>query len=326
MLRSVFVPLSRSAATLARIPLMALCLMLTTAEFSDAKRMGGGKSFGSKPSYSNSQPAAPQSPSAQRQAAGTQGQQQNQPGQAAQPAAKPGLLSGGLGGMLGGLLMGGLLGSMLFGGGLGGGFGGILELLLLGLVAFMAFRFFRNRRAAQANNMEPAMATAGTSARSTAHEPAGQQSHHQNSGWGNLREQEEQPQTPAGPTMPPGLDEASFLEGARLLYGRLQASWDKRDLADIRSFTSDEVYAEIARQAQDDPTPGTTEILYLDAKVLEVRRNGAETVIAVLYDAMLREEREADRPSQVREVWHFSRDESQTNPEWTLEGIQQMQG
>ena len=32
----------------------------------------------------------------------------------------------------------------------------------------------------------------------------------------------------------------------------------------------------------------------------------------------------AAAPAQTREVWHFGRDEAAANPEWKLEGIQQL--
>jgi Tim44-like domain. len=52
------------------------------------------------------------------------------------------------------------------------------------------------------------------------------------------------------------LDEQEFLTGAKALYTRLQASWDRRDIDDIRQFTSPEVHEEIARQATLDPRKG----------------------------------------------------------------------
>jgi predicted lipid-binding transport protein (Tim44 family) len=104
----------------------------------------------------------------------------------------------------------------------------------------------------------------------------------------------------------------------------MQASWDKRDLEDIRQFTSSEVFAEIQSQAQEDPTPGKTEVLLVNSRVVEVRDIDGQTVVSVLYDAMLRED--GDRTAkQVREMWHFSRDARKPEEFWTLEGIQQIE-
>lgn len=275
------------------LPLIALTLLLFAwPDLADAKRMGGGGSFGSKPSYSKPASPAKDSPAMARQAA------PNTPSR-----------FGGLGGMFGGLLMGGLLGSMLFG---GGGFAGpgMLDILLLAVGGFLLFKFVKSRRAATANSGPYAY--------------AGNEEVQNKTSFGGWGQQGFEPQATQGPVMPKGLDEQEFLSGAKALYTRMQASWDRRDLDDIRQFTSPEVHVEIARQAALDPASGRTEILMVEARVLEARTIGTETVISVLFDAMLRED-DANAPAeQVREVWHIRRDESATSPQWTLEGIQQL--
>lgn len=296
-----------------------LLLALAFADLAEARRLGGGKSFGSRPSYSR--PAAPpsQSPGMQRQAA---------PGQAAPGQAMPGRL-GGLGGMFGGLLMGGLIGSMLFGGGFAGP--GLLDLLLLAGGAMLLFRFLRARR--QAADSRYARASAYGQGRDDGYGHAdfpggsggsGASGAGWGGGWSHLGG-EGRDDGPAPVVMPAGVDEREFLAGAKALYARLQGSWDRRDLADIREFASPEVYAEIEAQAAADPVPGRTEILMIDARVLEAREIGHDTVIGVFFDVLLREDAAASAPTQTREVWHFSRDESAAHPEWKLEGIQQLE-
>jgi predicted lipid-binding transport protein (Tim44 family) len=127
------------------------------------------------------------------------------------------------------------------------------------------------------------------------------------------------------PSLPPGFDSAEFLKGAKAIYTRLQASWDKRNLEDIRQFTAPEVFEEIQRQAQDDPTPGKTELLLISPRILEVREIDNQTVASVLYDVMMREER-TEMSRQVREIWHFSRTAGKPEAFWVLEGIQQVEG
>ena len=278
------------------LPLIALTLLLFAwPDLADAKRMGGGGSFGSKPSYGSgySKPVSPSKDSSTmtKQAA------PNTPSR-----------FGGLGGMFGGLLMGGLLGSMLFGGGLAGP--GMLDILLLAMGGFLLFKFIKSRRAATANSAPYAYAGNEETRNAAPH-----------GGWGHQRFE---PQAPQAPVLPHGLDEQEFLTGAKALYTRLQASWDRRDIDDIRQFTSPEVHEEIARQATLDPAQGRTEILMVEARVLEARAEGTETVISVLFDAMLREDDASAPAEQIREVWHIRRDESASAPQWTLEGIQQL--
>lgn len=80
----------------------------------DAARIGGGRSFGGRPSmsqpYTKPLPSNPSSSFSQQT-----NRQSQQAANAASPAGRG--LFGGMGGMLGGLLAGSLLGSLLFGGG-----------------------------------------------------------------------------------------------------------------------------------------------------------------------------------------------------------------
>lgn len=273
-------------------PIFALALCFAWPDIADAKRMGGGGSFGSKSSYSKSY-AKPADKS---------------PGMTQQATPASPSRFGGLGGMFGGLLMGGLLGSMLFGGGFAGP--GMLDMLLLAAGGFLLFKFIRSRRAATANSAPYAFQGAGTEHTATS-----------GGGWGQRLE----PQVQQAPVLPKDIDEQEFLSGAKALYVRLQGSWDRRDIDDIRQFTSPEVHAEIARQATDDPTPGRTEILMVDARILESRTEGQETVISVLFDALLREDGPGAPSEQIREMWHIRRDESSASAQWTLEGIQQLE-
>ena len=271
---------------------LSLCLIvLTMPDFAEARRMGGGGSFGSRPSYSKSyqKPSAPTS----------------SPTSQATPGASPMGGRGMFGGMLGGMLMGGLLGSLFF----GGAFSGIslIDILLIGGGLFLLMRFLRSR--------QPAAQTAGGPAQMR--DPG-------RDAWSNLRTSERQTSS-AAPQYPAGFDAKDFLEGAKAAYTRLQAAWDARDLDDLKQFTSPEVFAEVSAQAASDPNPGTTEILLLEASLLEVKTLGNQTIATVLFDTMLREDSPSAPAEQVREAWHFSRYETGGSSHWVVEGIQQLE-
>ncbi len=272
----------------------ATALIYLWHDTAQAARFGRSRSFGSRPSYQRSAPAPAQNPSTTqaKPAPGTQ------PGMAA-PTSR-------WGGMLGGFLMGGLLGSLLFGGGHGFGGPGLMDLLLIGGGLFLLMRFLRSRQAAT----QP-------SAPASLYSGSGQ-------GWGQSGFTPDAEQPPAPLALPPGFDADEFQKGATAIFNRMQASWDKRDLDDIRQFTSPEVFAEIQGQAQEDPHPGKTEVLLVNSRIVEVRNVENQTVVSVLYDAMLRED--GDRTAkQVRELWHFSRDARRPEDFWILEGIQQVE-
>jgi predicted lipid-binding transport protein (Tim44 family) len=283
---------------LACLGLLTLALLCDLPQSAEARRMGGGKSFGSKPQYQRSAPASPQ-----RDAAGP-AQRQDPQVQGAQAPRAQGFLGGGRG-MLGGLLMGGLIGSLLFGGGEGMGGPGLLDILLIGGGLFLLFRFLKARRMAAE--------TAGNASYYEAQSPV--------RGGGEIGATSK---TAAERNIPQNFDEKEFLSGAKAAYTRLQSSWDKRDLEDIRQFTSSEVWEELSQQAKEDPNPGYTGIVSLKADLLEVKREGKETVASVLFDVLLREKNKDDSPEAVQEIWHFSQNESQAKSFWRLEGIQQV--
>jgi len=218
--------------------------------------------------------------------------------------------------MLGGLVMGGLIGSLLFGGGQGFGGPGLMDIIVLGGGLFLLMRYLRSRGTA-------AQSASPTDFSNPFHERSTQQ------GWGASGDTAGEAPLPAAaatPPIPPGFDQGEFMKGAQMIYTRMQSAWDKRDLEDIRKFTSPEVYAEIQRQAQADPQPSRTEILLVNARLLEVRSVDNQEIASVHYDVMMREG-DADKVAkQVREVWHFSRDEKAAGSFWRLEGIQQVEG
>ena len=160
---------------------------------------------------------------------------------AASPAPQRSGWGAGLMGGLGGLVLGGLIGSMLFGG-MGGGFGGgfgLLEMLLLGGLAYFAFSFLRRRREAQ-----PAMAGGyGTSYSGVGR--AGRRI--------AARASSATLEAPAGPTdlqvgighirqMDAAFDPARMAAAASDVFFKVQAAWMARDMGSARDSLTPEMY------------------------------------------------------------------------------------
>lgn len=274
----------------------------------DAARLGGGRSFGSRPSMS--QPA--QAPSAmQRQST----QQRQQAAQAQQPQRK-GFL-GGMGGLLGGLLAGSLIGSLLFGGGFSGG--GIMDILLLGILLFVGLKLF-----ARARNKATAAPAGAGNAPMGGMEPPLQRNDTAASGWDTLsnRENAYNSQPEVVIPMPADFDAEEFLRGAKMAYNRLQAAWDSRDLNDIAQFASPAVMDAVRQQLAEETEPSTTEILLVNAQLLSVVNEDKEQRAQVYFDVLMRERPDQPTPSNVREIWHFARELD--GGTWKLDGIQQV--
>ena len=308
--------------------LIGLTLSLSGLSDAQAKRLGGGGSFGGKSAFSS-----PYKRSSALPARSPQQQQATQQNQAAkQTLAK----RGGLMGMLGGLAIGGLLGALLF----GGAFENLnfMDILLFGGIAFVLYRLLRARAGAQAPRPAYSPSSVGgqqpresdLQAKPQAARRIGSGS--DTSGWFRG---EQTGATPVGQTlehdpevtpgvMPAGFDAPAFLVGARIAFRDLQQAWDARDLGAIRSLTTDTMFGELQDRIAALSADNRTEVLKLDAELLDAREVGDVLEAVVLFDAVMREEADA-QARQVREVWHFTKPAANEQPKWYLDGIQQLE-
>lgn len=260
----------------------------------EAARIGGGRSIGSRPSYNRSAPAPSRQP----------GPAQNAPGSAGMAPR-----GGFMGGMLGPLLAGSMLGALFFGGAFSGI--GMADIAIIMLGVWMISRLLRSRRSAPAHDSRQA-----SQQRDGAYSDA----------WSHLRSG----QNPTGPQMntspgftaPAGFDQQKFMDGARMIYSRMQESWDKRDLDDIRQFTTPGMFKLIEEQAKEDPTPSRTTVLTMSAQPHEFQVQAGEEMISVYFDVLLREYEDRNAEN-AREIWHFARPTGQGT--WKLDGIQQVE-
>lgn len=305
----------------------AVALIFTTLlvlpESAEAKRFGGGRSFGKQ--Y-NTMPRQAQPP---RQANQTRQEQptRQQAGAAGAQARPQGGMSRWLG-PLAGLAAGGLLASMFF----GEGFEGISVMdviLILVLVGggFLLFRMLRGGR--------PTPATAGAGAVPGASPaPAAAIPDHQYRERARL---EEAPPaggfTPAGmgstPPMAQGNDEfpfwfdgPAFIEGSRQHFIRLQAAWDQADFAGIGEYTTSEMLAELKRERERLDRHQVTEVIRLQSELVTIQRDGDKVVASVRFHGLIREE-ERGVAEEFSEIWHVIHPWDSPDGDWLISGIQQ---
>lgn len=269
------------------IVLTSISLLATSAE---AKRFGGGGSFGKQRTMSA---PAQNAPSAAPAAI------PSQPGVAPQPAGNRWL------GPLAGLAIGAGLGAMFAGGGMGGGMGSILMIIMAGVAVMFLVSLFRRKQ-------EPAMQYAGTSAP-----------------YGGAQDPVLQPYsgsvvTPvAAANIPADFPVESFLRSAKTSFIRLQAANDRKDLDDIREYTTPEMFAEVSMQLQErGDAPQKTDVVTLNADLLEVVTENDHAIASVRMSGQLRENNGA--PESVNEIWHVQKNLKDSKAVWLLAGIQQV--
>ena len=129
----------------------------------------------------------------------------------------------------------------------------------------------------------------------------------------------------AGPqALPPGFDAAGFERVAKLIFIRMQAANDAGNLDDLRQFSTPEMYANFRLDLQDrQGAAQQTDVLQLDAQVVDVAQEGDQQIVSVRYHGLLKEDREAPAVA-FDEVWHLVRP-TDASREWAIAGIAQTQ-
>lgn len=289
--------------------LMLLTIALTTlslfAATAEAKRFGGGGSFGKQRSMTPQQ--APKAPAAAPAAA-----------QGATPAPGNKWL-----GPLAGLAIGAGLFALLSSAGLDGAMGGILMALLAATAVMFLIAKFRKPQS------QTAMQYAGAGAP-----------------YGGTQQPVQQPfnsgsaapmasaTTPAA-NIPADFPVESFLRSAKTSFIRLQAANDRKDLNDIREYTTPEMFAEISMQMQErDNVPQKTDVVAINGELLQVANEGDLAIASVRFTGQLRENNgtpeaiQAGMPhsgnsQNVDEIWHVQKNLRDDKSVWLLSGIQQ---
>ena len=221
------------------------------------------------------------------------------------------------------MLLGGAAPAQANSGAPGSGAGSVLNILLLGVVAYFLIRMFRRRSGGgQDRPDEPRDDRTQDHSDDRPQPPARPMDRHEAARqmWTLLGgDGEALPERDAdipGPAEA-GIDEREFLEGAKLFFSRYQQVADVAELDELRGFLSDGVYRE-ARSAIESGARQPLDVLLLEAKVMSVEEEDGRTVASVYYDATVGSA-SGGQPSHLRSVWEFSRDESVQNGLWTLD-------
>jgi len=221
--------------TLALAVLVALAIVPVLSVTEAWARAGGGSSSGSRGSRSYSSPSRPPSSPVS-------------PSQPSSPAVSPAQPRPGWGGMLGGLLLGGLLGGLLFGGGFGSGIG-MMEILIIGALAWFAISYMRRRQAAGSSGYAMAGGGYGVAPRDDAAVSARYGAGAAPGGTATI-------EPPAGPSdlergighlrqMDPSFDPRGFGETASDIFFKVQGGWTARDLRSVSASLTPEMQAKL---------------------------------------------------------------------------------
>lgn len=312
---------------------LAGCMLAVTASSmllvsfeAEARRMGGGSSFGRQSTNVTQQRQATTPPSTSTATSSTTARSAATAGAAgaATTAARSGMSRwlGPIAGIAAGLGIAALLSSM----GLSGAFLEFMSsLLLIGLVVFAVIFLVRRLRGGaarpamqQAGGMQrqglsrdaqplrpapeaaPAAAAAAPVAAATAAVPA--------------------PPVDQSWFVPGDFDTASFLANSKARFIEIQGVWDSGDIDKLREYMTDDLVAEIKPELLARTEPSHTEVVLLNAELLGIEAVSGGHLASVRYSGMLREQ-QGQEAFRFEEVWNLYKAD---DAGWLLAGIQQI--
>lgn len=281
---------------------MVVFASLTWVVDAEARRLGGGKSFGRQSDVTQRQATPPAAaPSA---------------AQAARPAAGNRWMAP-LAGLAAGLGLAALASWLGFGEELAS----FMLIALLVIAAVVVFRLIAARRQGQAGP-RPAFQGAGAADGMSRYAPT-------NDG------RSAAPQAMGGAAggaalaaasnraygVPADFDVDGFLRTAKVQFVRLQAANDAGDLNDLRDFTSPEMFAELKLDiGERGASPNRTDVVTLEAELLGIETTPVDYLASVRFTGMIREEEGAEA-QPFDEVWTLAKPVNGGG--WVLAGIRQ---
>ncbi|SDG67612.1 Tim44 domain-containing protein [Propionivibrio dicarboxylicus] len=277
------------------VAVAALSMSVGDAE---AARLGGGRSIGMQRQAVTPRPVSPTQQAAPAPVSPA-------PTAAPAPAAQPKRSwLGPIAGLAAGLGLGALLSHF----GLGAGFANFLMMALLAMAAVFVFKLLFRRNA----------------------QPASEPLQYAGMGNGGPVPSEAPPAgvatsgaaTPVS-RIPEGFDVDGFLRVAKLNFVRLQAANDAKNIDDIREFVAPEIYAGIKLEMDErGSAPQQTDVVTLNAELLEVVTEGHQHIASVRFTGMIRESTNA-AAAPFDEIWNLSKSVDGSRG-WVVAGIQQL--
>jgi predicted lipid-binding transport protein (Tim44 family) len=207
---------------------------------------------------------------------------------------------------MGGLIAGGLVGSLLFGG--GGGSFGLMDLVVLGLLGYLAMRKLRTPEA------EPIRVEA-SSPGGAVHAPAARALDERGAAWPDLAPAGDQARRPA-----PLVDNAEAAQAAADIFRSVQSAWAARDMDRVAALVTPEMRASFQKDCDQLRARGRInridDITVRAAEVVEAWQEAGRNYATVRIEASLLDYTTDEKTGQVVEG-------SQTEPvtveeHWTL--------
>lgn len=281
------------------ITLFAVILSITlVAPHVEAKRFGGGKSFG------KSFKTAP-APKKQIQNTNTI---QKQPTKATNANGKKGFM----GGLFGGLLAGGML-AALFG---SGAFDGIqfMDILLIGILIFVLFKLVKFLKGNKQTSKGYQQAYAGNSSAQHNNQFKRQSNQAQYGQAYNIS-------SDVPYNLPQGFDASAFLDKAKEHYRVIQDAWNKNNMGKIKEYVAPALFDHLVQERNLTAGAQNTQVIFVNAQIVRADYNRQTAQLSIQFSGKIKDD--INEPEDnITDIWHLERDLTKPNAPWLIIGIQ----
>ena len=310
---------------------IAAALLISIAPQESHARVGGSRSIGSRGSRSYSTPASPPSQSSpyRQQTPQQAPSPSNPPPYQPPPPSGGGFFRGMAGGIAGGLLGGMLFHSLGMGGGWGGAGGGgfgLFEILVIGGIIYLVYRFLKNRRETRQSgenvysmddHREPSVYQTATQALISPSEDMA-------AGIAHIRQ------------FDPSFEEQRFSDQVLDIFFKIQGAWMNRDLVPAGALLTPEVRRtlqdDVDRLLKEKRVNRLENIAVRNVEIVEAwQESGQDYITALIYANLLDYttddatgqvvEGSKTEPVKFEEYWTLTRPAG--NNQWQLSAIGQ---
>src|SRR5699024_8591163 len=293
---------------------LATLAMLSVSFEAEARRFGGGFSFGRQSSNILKQRQAVKPPAAANRAS-SQSRAANRSANTAGSRSGMSRWLGPLVGIAAGLGIASLLSAL----GLSGAFLELISsMVLIGLLVFGIMFIVRRLKP---NGNRPAMQGNQTIHRRASTMPDWQQPDTTATPNTGVPHQTAASQ-PVDSTwfIPDDFDIPAFLANAKAQFKQIQTLWDNGDLDNLRELLTDDLLAEISPEIEAQTGNTKTDILLLNAELMGIEAVAGGHLASIRYSGMIKESANTEA-QRFEEVWNLYKTD---HSGWLLAGIQQL--
>ncbi len=130
------------------------------------------------------------------------------------------------------------------------------------------------------------------------------------------------PATKPTSPIPAGFDKEGFLREAKAQFRRLQGAWDAGDRKALAAVMTPDMASEILSELAQRGAHEATQLISLDAELLEVTTEAGAHWASVRFTGLVREDG-APQPVPLDEAWNLTKPVDGSSG-WLLAGIRQL--